>query len=181
MSVIRFRDLVKSAGTPEPKSLWTDPKNDRDFRRAVKQNRVLTVVQESSRKDFGELGFRQHPGALYFVFPKPLPAGEGKVIGIKYDLVEAGEPADELSAEELKRAAKAKRAKLREAKTEPKKAEPVVKTFRVAVRRVAVMEMSLAVDARSKAEARRKAAEVLKEQGFDSGKARIQDEIKSVK
>jgi hypothetical protein len=114
------------------------------------------------------------------VFPKRLPADEGKVIGIKYDLVEPGEPTDAISADELKRAAKVKRAKPREAKTEPKKAEPVVKTFQVAVRRVAVMEMSLAIDARSKAEARRKAAGTLKAGGFDSGKAKIQDKIISV-
>lgn len=88
MAAIRFRDLVKTAGAPEPKSLWTDPKNDRDFMRAVKQGRVLTVVQGSKRKDFGELGFHQHPGALYFVFPKPLPVEEGRVVGIKYDLDE---------------------------------------------------------------------------------------------
>jgi len=111
MGVIRFRDLVKTAGTPEPKSLWSDPKSDREFMRAVKQKRVLTVVQESKRKDFGELGFHQHPGALYFIFPKPLPAGEGRVIGIKYDLVEPGEPADAISPAELNRTAKRKSAK----------------------------------------------------------------------
>jgi hypothetical protein len=50
MSIIRFRDLVKTAGAPEAKSLWTDPKHDRNFMRAVKQNRVLTVVRESKTK-----------------------------------------------------------------------------------------------------------------------------------
>lgn len=106
MAVLRFSDLVKTAGMPEPKSLWTDPKTDRDFMRAVKQKRVLTVMQESQRKDFGELGFHQHPGALYFIFPKPLPSEQGKVIGIKYDLVESGEPADAISPAELNRAPK---------------------------------------------------------------------------
>jgi len=77
MAVIRFRDLVRTAGSPEPKSLWTDPKKDRDFMRAVKEKRVLTVVQEAKRSDFGELGFHQHPHAFYFVFPKPLPAEAG--------------------------------------------------------------------------------------------------------
>jgi hypothetical protein len=176
MGAIRFRDLVKTAGTPEPKSLWTDPKNDRDFMRAVKQKRVLTVVQESKRKDFGELGFHQHPGALYFIFPKPLPADDGKVIGIKYDLVEPGEPADVISRAELKRARK-KRAK----STEPKKAAPVIKTFEVVARRVAMLEESFPVDAHSQVEARQKAAETIKTRGFDLGKARIENEIKSVK
>jgi hypothetical protein len=177
MAAIRFRDLVKTAGTPEPKSLWTDPKNDRDFMRAVKQKRVLTVVQESKRKDFGELGFHQHPGALYFIFPKPLPADEGRVIGIKYDLAEAAEPADVISPAELKREAKQKAGK----SSKPKKAEPVVKTFEIVARRVAVLKESLTIDAHSKAEARQKAAETFKTRGFDLGKAEIENEIKSVK
>jgi len=168
---------VKTAGTPEPKSLWTDPKNDRDFMRAVKQKRVLTVVQESKRKDFGELGFHQHPGALYFIFPKPLPAEQGKVIGIKYDLVEAGEPADVISPAELKRETKKKPAKARESK----KPRPVLKTFEVAARRVAALEESLAIEAHSKGEARQKATEALKTRRFDLGKAKIENEIKSVK
>src|SRR3954464_15711520 len=132
MSVIRFRDLVKTAGTPEPKSLWTDPKNDREFMRAVKQNRVLTVVQESAKKDFGELGFHQRQGALYFVFPKPLPAEEGKVIGIKYDLAEPKEPTDPVSPKELKRSRKV------QASSAPEKREPPLRTFHVSVRRTAV-------------------------------------------
>src|SRR6185437_1652929 len=151
MAAIRFRYLVKTAGTPEPKSLWTDPRRDRDFMRAVKQKRVLTVKQESKRKDFGELGFHQHPGALYFVFPKPLPSDKGKVIGIKYNLAESGEPADRVSSEELKRAAKKKRVK----PSAPKATEPVVKTFEVVARRVAVLEESFSMDAHSKSEARR--------------------------
>jgi hypothetical protein len=178
MAAIRFRDLVKMAGTPEPKSLWTDPKNDRDFMRAVKQKRVLTVVQESRRKDFGELGFHQHPGALYFIFPKSLPAEKGRVIGIKYDLADSGEPADVLSTAKLNRAVKKKKVPK---SSEPKKAEPVVKTFKVAVRRVAVIESSLTIDARSKSVARTKAAELMDRAKFDVSKARIENEIKSVK
>ncbi len=176
MAAIRFRDLVKAAGTPEPKSLWTDPKNDRDFMRAVKQKRVLTVVQESRRKDFGELGFHQHPGALYFIFPKPLPADEGRVIGIQYDLAEPREPADVISPAELNRVAK-KVAK----SSAPKKVKPAAKTFRVAVRRVAVIESSVTIDARSESVARTKAAELMDEAEFDVSKARIKNEIKSVK
>ena len=177
MAAIRFRDLVKTAGTPEPKSLWTDPKADRDFMRAVKQKRVLTVMQESKRKDFGELGFHQHAGALYFVFPKPLPAEAGRVIGIKYDLADASEPRDAIPADKLNRAAKKTRTRSRE----PKKVEPVVKTFQVAARRVAVLEVNFSIDAPSKVEARQKANETLKRQGFELAKAKIENEIKSVK
>jgi len=177
MGVIRFRDLVKTAGTPAPKSLWSDPKSDRDFMRAVKQKRVLTVVQESKRKDFGELGFHQHPGALYFIFPKPLPAEQGRVIGIKYDLAEPGEPADAVSLAELNRIAKKKSAKSRN----PEKPELVVKTFQVAVRRVAVMETSMEIEAHSQAQARAKAMELMDGAEFDVSKAEIENEIISVK
>lgn len=174
MSIMRFRDLVKTAGRPEPKALWTDPKNDRDFMRAVKQNRVLTVVQESKKKDFGELGFHQGQGSLYFVFPKPLPAQQGKVIGIKYDLVEEGEPKDAVSPEELRRGAKRGKHRL-------EKRETPAKTFNVKLRRVAVVEANVLVEAHSKAEARKKSMEMVKGQGFDLAHAEIENEIKSVK
>jgi hypothetical protein len=177
MSTIRFRELVKTAGTPEPKSLWTDPKEDREFMRAVKQNRVLTVIQESSKTDFGEVGFHQHQHALYFVFPKPLPTDEGKVIGIKYDLAEVREPEDAILPEKLKRVSKPKRAKA----AELEKREPPVKTFNVRVRRKAVVEMNILVEAHSKTEAREKSMETVKAQGFDLANAKIENEFKSVK
>jgi hypothetical protein len=99
------------------------------------------------------------------------------VVGIKYNLAESGEPADRVSSEELKRAAKKKRVK----PSAPKATEPVVKTFEVVARRVAVLEESFSMDAHSKSEARREAAETLKTRGFDLGKATIENEIKSVK
>jgi hypothetical protein len=176
MSLIRFRDLVKAAGTPEPKSLWVDPKKDRDFMRAVKQNRVLTVVQGATRKDFGELGFHQHPNALYFVFPKRLPAEEGKVIGIKYDLADSREPADAMSPEQLKRVAKQGQVNSRESR----KTEPVEKTFKVVVRRIAVLETALEINGVSKTEAKTKAAGLLKNRDFDLSNAKIEDEIRFV-
>jgi hypothetical protein len=175
MSTIRFRDLVKTAGTPEPKSFWTQPKNDRDFMRAVKQNRVLTVVQESTKKDFGELGFHQRPGALYFVFPKSLPAGQGKVIGIKYDLAETVEPKDPVSPKDLKRATQPTK------HPKPEKQEAPAKTFNVLVRRVAAVETKVVVEAHSKTEAREKSMEMVKGQGFDLAKATIENKIESVK
>lgn len=178
MSTIRFRDLVKTVGTPEPKSLWTDPKQDRQFMHAVKQNRVLTVVPGSSasKKDFGEVGFHQHQHALYFVFPKPLPETEGKVVGIKYDLVESREPRDALSPEDLQ-LTKPRRAKSRR----KKKTEPPAKTFRVLVRRVATLETDVPVAARTKKEAAEKGIEIAKAQDFELTKAKIEDEVRTVK
>lgn len=179
MSTIRFRELVKSAGRPEPKSLWSDPKHDRRFMQAVKQNRVLTIVQEptSKRTDFGEIGFHQGRHASYFVFPKSLPANQGKVVGIKYDLVEEDQPGDILSAEQLKTSTKSSRGK----KARAAKPEPALLEFNVLVRRVASLETTVSVRARTKTEAREQAVATIKEQDFDLSHAKIEDEIVTVK
>jgi hypothetical protein len=175
MSKIRFRDLVKTSGKPEPKSLWTDPRRDRQFMHAVKANRVLTVVQPpaSKKTDFGEIGFHQQPHSSYFIFPKPLPAEQGKVIGIKYDLVEQSAPEDAVSLQDLKSASKSGRRK--PPRTEKKM--PVEKTFEVRVRRVATIETNISVQARTKAQAKRKAIETVKSQPFDTSKAEISAKV----
>jgi len=179
MPTIRFRDLVKMAGSPEPKSLWTDPQKDRGFMQAVKQNRVVTVVQEpsSKKKDFGEIGFHQQPYAAYFIFPKPLPESKAKVIGIKYDLIKEAKPRDTISLEDLKRESKPPR------KKSPPKEKPraVEKAFNLRVRRVAVIETNIQVKARNKTEARKQAAELMKGQGFDLSQAKIQNQISFAK
>ena len=40
-------------------TLWTKPEQDRDFMRAGKENRVMTVIQHNvgTKKDFGLVGF----------------------------------------------------------------------------------------------------------------------------
>jgi hypothetical protein len=175
MSTIRFSDLVKTAGSPEPKSLWTDPKKDLGFMRAVKQNRVLTVVQEpsSTKKDYAEIGFHQQPFATYFVFPKSLPVRQGKVIGIKYDLVEQSRPNDVVPLEDLKKEPKAVRGK-----SLPKEhRQPTEHSFSFRVRRVATIETHLLVKARNKTEARKKAEQITNGQGFELSQAKIQNQI----
>src|SRR5690242_13529462 len=86
---VRFRKLVDVSGKPQIVSLWSDPKRDRDFMKAIKEHRVLTVIQEprTHKKQFGKPGFHQDPRASYLIFPKPLPVDpESRVIGISYDL-----------------------------------------------------------------------------------------------
>ncbi|HEX4264582.1 MAG TPA: hypothetical protein VH597_09610 [Verrucomicrobiae bacterium] len=171
MPAIRFRDLVKTSGKPEPKSLWTEPRQDPQFMRAVKANRVLTVVQPpaSKKTDFGEIGFHRQPHSSYFIFPKPLPADKGKVIGIKYDLVEPSEPEDAISSEDLKSASKPKRTKT----SKPEKKIPADKTFEVRVRLVTVAETNISIKARTKGEAKEKALETAKSQEFATSKEQI--------
>src|SRR5690242_18090224 len=87
---IRFGELVSRAGKPEVVSLWSDPRQDRGFMKAVRDNRVVTLIQQPviKKKDFGEIGFHRDPRAAYLIFPKPLPKGEAShVVGIKPELM----------------------------------------------------------------------------------------------
>lgn len=177
MPTIRFSDLVKAAGKPEAKSLWLDPKRDRQFMRAVKQRRVMTIIQEpgSRKKDFGEVGFHQQPHASYFVFPKPIPAPtDSKVVGIKYDLIEEPPVNDLVLERELRPARRSRSA------APTRKRERVQKTFNVLVRREAVIETSIPVTARTQAEAKRKAIELARAQPFETSKAVLRTEVEHV-
>jgi hypothetical protein len=98
---IRFSELVKRSGKPETATLWTKPGANPAFMKAVRENRVLTIVQQTTgtKKERGEIGFHEQHSAIYLVFPKPLPkaAGISEVIGIHYELLadaeaETGQP-----------------------------------------------------------------------------------------
>src|SRR5437762_1955168 len=94
---IRFGDLVRASGRPQPVTLWTDPKKDRSFSKAVQENRVLTIHSNpaSHRKEYGEIGFQREQGATYLVFPTPLPKkAASRIVGINYQLAEEPPPKD---------------------------------------------------------------------------------------
>ena len=86
---IRFTDLVEKSGRPDVVALWTDPKKNREFQKALRENRVLTVKQEpaGTKKDYGRIGFFQERGVSYLVFPKSLPRSDARVVGLKYELL----------------------------------------------------------------------------------------------
>jgi hypothetical protein len=91
----RFDAVVKASGRPEQLILWTKPQDNRDFMRAVKQNRVVTLIQHNvgTRKDYGLVGFFAREKAGILVFPKPIKEPrETKVVGIKYDRLAKPEP-----------------------------------------------------------------------------------------
>jgi hypothetical protein len=172
---ILFRNLVRRSGKPEPKSLWSDPKKDPSFIKAVRENRVLTVVQEPKTKsDFGRIGFHQQPHATFFIFPKPLPRDEkSKVIGIKYELVE--QPVIRTSSNREKSfAGKSRLTK----PSPPKRARQA--NFHVVVRRTAIIETSLSIRARSKADAKKRALESVRQEPFDSSRAVIKNQVEAV-
>jgi hypothetical protein len=96
---IRFGDLVRASGRPQPVTLWFDPKKDRSFSKAVQANRVLTIHSNPAahRKEYGEIGFQRAQGATYLVFPQPLPKkSASRIIGINYQLAEEPPPKDPL-------------------------------------------------------------------------------------
>lgn len=95
LKTVRFTKVVEESGQPEPVTLWTAPEEDRDFARAMREGRVLTVVQrnQGTKADYGLVGFFQEPLAAFLVFPKKLPHEAGtKVVGIKYEQLAESKP-----------------------------------------------------------------------------------------
>jgi hypothetical protein len=138
---VRFAVLVKACGRPEPVTLWADPRKDKRFMTAVRQNRIMTVEQENVgvKKDVGIIGFIKERNASYFIFPKPLNAFTGKEVkGIKYDLV--NQPAAMEPAGALKRSVWV---------GEMQKMEPE-KRYCVTIRWMATMNTAIEVQAKDR-------------------------------
>jgi hypothetical protein len=166
---IRFAELVKRSGKPESVTLWTKPKDNPSFMKAVRDNRVLTIIQTTvgTKTDFGEIGFHQKPSALYLIFPKRLPkTPDLRVVGIKYDLLEA-------SAAQKSKESAAKRINRKPI------AKPIApKKFRVTVLRIATQEVKLDLEGANLHEAESRALEDLKTKAFAADD--VQDEIKTI-
>lgn len=87
---VRFGDLVRSSGRPRVITLWVEPEKDRVLAAAIKRNRVLTVIREPGRRDYGLIGLHVNARASYLLFPRPLPRKpEARVVGINYQLLES--------------------------------------------------------------------------------------------
>ena len=133
---IRFGDLVRNSGRPQVMTLWTKPEDNPALRTAIKQKRVLTVIQEPGKRDSGLIGFHLLPGAAYLVFPRPLQDEQSaKVIGINYQLVEESISTPTTVMREEKPKAAPIKTKLKLIKR-----EPVLRKFSVKVRRTASLE-----------------------------------------
>jgi hypothetical protein len=164
---LRFGDLVRDSGRPKTVALWTKPEDNPELTRAIKQNRVLTVLQESGKKDHGLIGFKVLPGALYLEFPKILPdANDAVVIGINYQLID--EPP--VPEEDRAKPAKPPPARPRPAPataTHPSAIKepdlvvekPKPQEFTIKVRRTASVEEEITVKAMDKADAEKQALE----------------------
>jgi hypothetical protein len=62
---LRFAEILKNCVQPETLTLWTKGEANAGLQNAIRQNRVLTILKNSHKKDFGLIGFEQHPSALY--------------------------------------------------------------------------------------------------------------------
>jgi hypothetical protein len=168
---VRFGDLVRHAGRPEVATLWTDPKRDSSFTKAIRQNRILTVLRKptTKRTDYGMIGFHEEPQAMYLVFPRPLPQGQDShVIGINYQLLD--EPA-------VDNPVRPKASKPRKPPPMPKPAE---RTFTVKVRRTATLETSMSIQSASRKIAEKEAIASLKRQPFELDHAAMKEEVVGV-
>ncbi len=108
--IARFASVVAECGRPEVVTLWTKPEANQEFSRARRQNRIMTVKQETvgTRKDFGLAGFHPEKNVSFLVFPKPIDPFEGKrIVGIDYGLLKR--ESDDTDDRRPKRRAKKKR------------------------------------------------------------------------
>jgi hypothetical protein len=173
MKTIRFGDLVRDSGRPRTVTLWGKPEDDPSLTGAIKQNRILTVVQELGKKDHGLVGFKLLPGALFLEFPRPLPRDEEvRVIGINFQLIE------EPPVPEKDRAKPGKPAKPLPAHKKPVELSPVPEPvvpkpkpleFTVRVRRTATVEDEIKVKALDQPAAEQLALERVKNKPFKPG------------
>ena len=84
----RFAQVVVKAGKPEVYTLWQKPAQDRHLQSEIKNNRVMTIQKSDTGSEFGIVGFKEHKGASYLIFPRSLKRFENKrIVGINWDLV----------------------------------------------------------------------------------------------
>jgi hypothetical protein len=174
----RFAALVKEAGQPHVVTLWTRPEEDREFMKAVRDHRVLTVRQENTgaRKDHGEVGFTADAQSsnLYLVFPKSIKDFEGKrVVGIKYDLLAEAKPRGPVASVRPKRREMKRGKEARAPKPEPR--------FAVALERRATGGLTMEVTARSAAAARKLALARAEDMPFDLPRAAVRSRVLSTR
>ncbi len=173
---IRFGDLVRNSGRPQSVTLWAEPKKIPSFRKAIKENRVLTLVQSpgTKAKDFGRIGFHEQPHASYLIFPRKLPTeADARVIGINYQLIEEPAVTHPVRTHEIKRP------KFRAA-VPAKRPLPEKKRFHVTVRRSAVLDSEFPVEAEDRSEAERHALQKAKDTPFKVDNAGVRDQIVKV-
>jgi hypothetical protein len=179
---IRFGELVRNSGRPQFVTLWTAPEKDERVSRAMKEHRVLTVLEEPGQKPHGLLGLHPGPHSLFLLFPRPLQMdAQTRVVGMNYALAEQPEVKDPVVAPEPLKTNPLRPARHRpspEAKSEPPPPpKPVMKTFSIRLKRTATLEETRQIDAENRADAERQALEAARADGFNLSKATVREEI----
>jgi hypothetical protein len=165
---LRFAEIVKKSGRPETVTLWTKPEANAELQDAIRQNRVLTIFKNAHKKDFGLIGFEQHPSALYLVFPKSLPKSQpdAQVIGINYELLGKSASAKDLTFPQptAKKNFKAPPKTIAPSSHVEKPPKSQSKIFLVTVTRAASLETQVQVTAINMTDAEAQALEKVKRQ-----------------
>jgi hypothetical protein len=86
MKSVRFSQVVATSGRPEVFLLF-DP-DDADFKAALRQHRLMTVVEKRASAPTGLIGYEPSQHGQLLIFPKSLqPFAGTRVVGIKFDLL----------------------------------------------------------------------------------------------
>jgi hypothetical protein len=188
----RFSELIKQSGRPETMTLWSKPANNPGLQQAIRQNRILTIIQKptSKGKDFALVGFHEEKFASYLIFPKRLPKmdADAVVIGIRYDLIENKGPAlgletrprrnghDANGKPSVQTVRRSTQERPTVALTKPEKLAAETKRFRVVVSRTATIRDEIIVNASTISQAETLAREQAKQLKFAPGKVEIEIE-----
>ena len=129
---VRFSRVVEEAGQPETYTLWLPPDQDKVFAKLLRQNRVMTVHQETtgSKADYGTVGYTEGRHQSLLIFPKTLKSFAGqRIIGIKYNELQRGASAASVVASAVPsrwaaQTPKRKEKKPSRPKSDPKKTSP---------------------------------------------------------
>ena len=171
-STARFSAVVQQVGAPQPVTLWQAPAEDPDFRKAVRENRVMTIKQETvgTKRDFGIVGFDEGKNSSFLIFPRSLQRFSGKrIVGVRYNLLAPARP----RGKPIKPAAA----------TRSKKQHPSAdaqRRFAVTVTCAATLEVTESVTAPSIQKARKAALARIPEKKLDFSQAKTSYRVAKV-
>jgi hypothetical protein len=87
MKTVRFTNVVERVGAPQLYLPWVPPEKDHVLRRALREQRVMTVHQtmRGTHKDYGTVGLHRGGESQFLVFPRSLrDFAAHRVVGIDY-------------------------------------------------------------------------------------------------
>jgi hypothetical protein len=103
VKTVRFSQVVETAGKPEVYLLFAE--DDPEFEKALKQDRIITLVERGSSPPFGLVGREAGQHGQLLLFPRPLKKFAGaRIVGIKFDLFSEPSPTKKKAPERPQRA-----------------------------------------------------------------------------